>query len=220
MVLMSPFAGALVDRWNRKLVMALSDLAAGLSTIVLFALYLTDNLQVWHLYVLGAFVGVFQAFQWPAFSAAISVMIPKEQYGRAAGILQLARSLSGVLAPGLAGALIGLVGISWVFVIDIVTFIFAVGALLFVYIPQPEVSEEGLQSKGSIWKEAGFGFRYIWARPSLFWLQMVFFFINLTATFGFTVVNPMILARTDNNAAILGECNLLQPWEELLADCC
>ena len=204
MVLMSPFAGALVDRWNRKLVMAISDLAAGLSTIVLFALYLTDNLQIWHLYVLGAFVGVFQAFQWPAFSAAISVMIPKEQYGRAAGILQLARSLSGVLAPGLAGALIGLVGISWVFIIDIVTFVFAVGALLFVYIPQPEVSEEGLQSKGSIWKEAGFGFRYIWARPSLFWLQMVFFFINLTATFGFTVVNPMILARTDNNAAILG----------------
>ncbi len=204
MVLMSPFAGALVDRWNRKLVMAISDLAAGLGTIVLFTLYLTDNLQVWHLYVLGAFVGVFQAFQWPAFSAAISVMIPKEQYARAAGILQLARSLSGVLAPGLAGALIGLVGISWVFIIDIITFIFAVGALLLVHIPQPKVSEEGRQSKGSIWKEAAFGFKYIWARPSLFWLQMVFFFINLTATFGFTVVNPMILARTDNNATILG----------------
>lgn len=204
MVLMSPFAGALVDRWNRKLVMAISDLAAGLATILLFTLYLTDSLQIWHLYVLGAFVGIFQAFQWPAFSAAISVMIPKEQYARAAGILQLAQSISGVLAPGLAGALIGLVGISWVFTIDIVTFVIAVGVLLFVYIPQPEVSEAGRQSRGSIWKEAAFGFKYIWARPSLFWLQMVFFTINLTATFGFTVVNPMILARTGNDATTLG----------------
>jgi MFS family permease len=204
MVIMSPFAGALVDRWNRKLVMAFSDLAAGLATIVLFTLYLTDNLQIWHLYVLGAFVGIFQAFQWPAFSAAISVMVPKEQYARAAGILQLAQSISGVLAPGLAGAIIGLVGIAWVFTIDIITFVFAVGVLFLVFIPQPEVSEEGRQSKGSIWKEAAYGFKYIWARPSLFWLQMVFFTINLTATFGFTVVNPMILAHTDNNAAILG----------------
>jgi MFS family permease len=203
-VIMSPFAGALVDRWNRKLVMALSDLAAGLATIILFTLYLTDNLQIWHLYVLGAFVGVFQAFQWPAFSAAISVMIPKEQYARAAGVLQLAQSLSGVLAPGLAGALIGLVGIAWVFTIDIITFVVAISVLLLVHIPQPETSEEGRQSKGSIWKEAAFGFKYIWARPSLFWLQMVFFTINLTATFGFTVVNPMILARTGNDAAMLG----------------
>jgi MFS family permease len=203
-IIMSPFAGALVDRWNRKLVMALSDLAAGLATILLFTLYLTDNLQIWHLYVLGAFVGVFQAFQWPAFSAAISVMIPKEQYARAAGILQLAQSISGVLAPGLAGAIIGLVGISWVFTIDIITFVIAVGVLLLVYVPQPEVSEEGRKSQGSIWKEAAFGFKYIWARPSLFWLQMVFFTINLTATFGFTVVNPMILARTGNDATTLG----------------
>jgi MFS family permease len=204
MILVSPFAGALVDRWNRKLVMALSDLAAGLATIILFALYLTDNLQIWHLYVLGAFVGIFQAFQWPAFSAAISVMIPKEQYARAAGYLQLAQALSGVLAPGLAGAIIGLAGISWVFTIDIVTFIAAIGVLFLVHIPQPEVTQEGLESRGSIWKEAAFGFRYIWARRPLFWLQMVFFFINLTAAFGFTVVNPMILARTGNNEISLG----------------
>ena len=103
-VLISPFAGALVDRMNRKLVMMLSDLAAGVGTIILLALYLTDSLQVWHLYVLGAFVGVFQSFQWPAFSAAISTMLPKEQYARAAGMLETARAASGILAPGLAGA--------------------------------------------------------------------------------------------------------------------
>jgi MFS family permease len=203
-VLVSPFAGALVDRWNRKLVMMLSDLAAGLGTIALLILFISDTLQVWHLYVLGAFVGVFQAFQWPAFSATISVMLPKEQYARANGMLELARAGSGILAPVLAGALIGFLGISWVLVIDIFTFIFAIGALLVIHVPQPKVTTEGLESQGSIWKEAGYGFKYIWRRPSLFWLQMVFFFINLTATFGFTVLAAMILARTDNNATILG----------------
>ncbi|MGD2156766.1 MAG: MFS transporter [Anaerolineales bacterium] len=203
-VLVSPFAGALVDRWNRKLVMMLSDLAAGLATIILLILFTSDSLQIWHLYVLGAFVGVFQAFQWPAFSAAISVMLPKEQYARANGILELARAGSGILAPVLAGALIGFLGISWVFLIDIITFLFAIGALLIIHVPQPKATKEGLESRGSIWKEAGYGFKYIWKRPSLFWLQMVFFFINLTATFGFTVLAAMVLARTNNNATILG----------------
>lgn len=203
-VLVSPFAGALVDRWNRKLVMILSDLAAGLSTIILLILFSTDQLQIWHLYVLNAFAGIFQAFQWPAYSAAISTMVPKEHYGRANGMLELARSASGILAPILAGALIGFVGLTWIFVIDIITFLFAIGSILIIHVPQPKISAAGLESRGSLWKEAGYGFKYILARPSLFWLQMVFFFINLTATFGFTVLAAMILARTNDNATALG----------------
>jgi hypothetical protein len=131
-------------------------------------------------------------------------MLPKEQYARANGMLELARAGSGILAPILAGALIGFFGISWVFGIDIITFLFAIGALLIIHVPEPDISEEGLLSRGSIWKEASYGFTYIWGRPSLFWLQMVFFFINLTGSFGFTVLAAMILARTGNNATVLG----------------
>src|SRR3954453_18041812 len=58
-ILFSPFAGALVDRWNRKLVMMLSDLGAGVMTITILLLYATGNLQIWHLYVTGAISGVF-----------------------------------------------------------------------------------------------------------------------------------------------------------------
>lgn len=203
-VLISPLAGALVDRWNRKLVMMLSDLAAGVGTIALLLLFSTDLLHIWHIYALAAFVGVFQAFQWPAFSAAISLMVPKEQYARANGMLELARAGSGILAPVLAGAVIGFASISWVFIVDIVSFSFAVGALLIIHVPEPETTAEGTQSRGSIWKEAAYGFKYIWERPSLFWLQMVFFFINITATFGFTVMAAMILARTNDDTVILG----------------
>ncbi|RME08721.1 MAG: MFS transporter [Anaerolineae bacterium] len=203
-VLVSPLAGALVDRWNRKLVMVLSDLAAGLATIALLLLYLTDALRIEHIYLLAAFVGVFQAFQWPAFSAAISVMLPKEQYARANGMLELARAGSGILAPVLAGMVIGLWGIAWVFAIDIVTFLFAIGALLLIHVPQPQRSVAGEQGRGSLWQETLYGFRYIWQRRSLFWLQMVFFFINLTATFGYAVMAAMILARTHNDTVTLG----------------
>src|SRR3990172_8175444 len=131
-VLLSPIAGALVDRWNRKLVMMLSDLAAGLSTVVILVLYATDNLQIWHLYIAGAFSGAFQAFQFPAYSASISLMMPKEQYARANGMISVADFGSGIFAPVLAALLLGAIGIGGVLAIDIVTFVAAIGALLFV----------------------------------------------------------------------------------------
>jgi len=203
-VLLSPIAGALVDRWNRKLVMMLSDLAAGLSTVVILLLYATDNLQIWHLYIAGAFSGAFQAFQFPAYSASISLMMPKEQYARANGMISVADFGSGIFAPVLAALLLGVIGIGGVLAIDIVTFVAAIGALLFVHIPQPAVTEEGLAGRGSLWKESGYGFRYILARPSLLGLQLVFFIGNLMGSFGFTLLAPMVLARTSNNAAVLG----------------
>ncbi len=203
-VLISPIAGALVDRWNRKLVMMLSDLAAGLSTVAILLLYLGGHLQVWHLYVAGAFSGIFQAFQWPAYSAAISVMIPKTQYARAQGMMSVADSGSGILAPLMAGFLISVIGIEGIMLIDVATFVFAIGALLIVFIPQPPTTEEGLRGRGSLLQEAAYGFRYILQRPSLLGMQLVFFAGNLMASLGYTLLAPMILARSGNSAAMLG----------------
>jgi MFS family permease len=204
MVVLSPIAGAIVDRSNRKLMMMLSDLAAGLTTIVVFALYATGHLQIWHLYITAAVSGAFQTFQWPAFSAAITVMLPKEQYGRANGMLELADSASGIFAPLLAGVLLGIIGLAGIMIIDIVSFSFAIGALLFVYIPQPERTEAGREGQGSIWKEAMYGFPYIFKRRSLLGLQLVFMVGNLFAGLAFTLLAPMILARTSSNEMVLG----------------
>ncbi len=204
-MLVSPFAGALVDRWNRKLMMMLSDLAAISSTAVVLLLYSTGNLQIWHLYITGAFSSAFGAFQFPAYSAAVTTMVSKEQYGRASGMLSTAQFASGIFAPILAAALIVTpIGIGGILTIDILTFLVAICALLIVHIPQPVVTEEGLKSRGSIWKESVYGFRYIFKRPSLLGLQLVFFSINLVGVFGNTVSTPMILARTGNDATVLG----------------
>ncbi len=204
-ILVSPVAGALVDRWNRKLMMMLSDLAAISSTAVVLLLYSTGNLQIWHLYITGAFASAFGAFQFPAYSAAVTTMVSKEQYGRASGMLSTAQFASGIFAPILAAALIVTpIGIDGILLIDVFTFLVAIGALLVVHIPQPVVTEEGLKSKGSLWKESIYGFRYIFKRSSLLGLQLVFFSINLVAVFGNTVSTPMILARTGNDATVLG----------------
>ena len=90
-IIVSPLAGALVDRWNRKLTMMLSDLAAALSTSIMLVLFSTGNLQIWHLYITGAFTRFFHAFQFPAYSAAITTMVAQEQYGRASGMRSMAQ---------------------------------------------------------------------------------------------------------------------------------
>lgn len=203
-VLLSPFAGAIVDRANRKLVMMLSDLAAGSMSVVILLLFLSGRLQIWHLYVTGAFAGAFEAFQFPAYSAAVTMMLPKNQYARASGMLSLVQSASGIAAPFLAGALIGIIGISGILSIDIATFIVAVFALLLAFIPQPEETREGRAGRGSIWKESGYGFRYIFDRPSLLGLQLVFFAINFLASFGLILLAPMVLGRAGNSELALG----------------
>jgi len=204
LLVLSPLAGALVDRWNRKLVMMLSDLASGSMSILILILYSTGHLQIWNLFVAAAISGAFQAFQWPAYSAAISTMIPKEQYTRASGMMSLAESGSQIGAPILAAALLSVIDISGILLIDIVTFCIAIAALLMVKVPQPKASADGMEARGSLWQESLFGFRYIFARKPLLALQLVFLFGNVMTNFAFTVIAAMILARTGNNALVLG----------------
>ncbi len=202
-IILSPITGALVDRWNRKLVMMLSDLGSGMGTVALLLLYNSGHLEIGHIYVVGAVAGILSTFQWPAYSAAITTMLPKKQYARASGMLGLADSMSNVFAPILATTLLVVIGIAGVMTIDIITFVFAVGALLFIYVPQPEVTEAGAEGKGNLWEESLYGFRYILRRRSLLALQLTFFCINLTGSFSVALIAPLILARTGNSETAL-----------------
>ncbi len=203
-LLISPFAGVLVDRHNRKLMMMVSDLGAGIATIIILILQAAGMLEFWHLYFASVIYGLGMAFQWPAYSAAISTMVPKEQLGRANGMMSLIEAGPGVLAPILAGALLPIIGLTGILLFDVVTFLFAIGALLIVHIPNPVRTQEGMQAQGGMLKEAAYGFKYIFARPSLLGLQLIFFAGNLFAGIGFTLLAPMILSRTDNNSLMFG----------------
>ena len=207
MLIISPLAGALVDRSNLKLMMMLSDMASGMATIAVLILHATGNLQIWHLYLTNAVSGTFQAFQWPAFSVAITTMLPKEQYGRANGMFSLAESGSGVMAPILAAASLGFIGLGGVLWLDLAMLVFALSALLVAYVPQPEITAVGLESRGNLWKESVFGFSYILKRPSLLGLQSVFMLGNFFSGISYILLAPMILACTNNNEVVLGSVN-------------
>jgi len=119
-------------------------------------------------------------------------------------MMSLIEAGPGVLAPLLAGALLPLIGLTGIMLIDVITFVFAISTLLIVYIPQPARTQEGSEGQGNIWKEAAYGFKYIFARPSLLGLQMIFLLGNLFTGIGFALVAPMILARTGQDSLALG----------------
>ncbi|MBN8657410.1 MAG: MFS transporter [Anaerolineae bacterium] len=203
-LIISPIAGVMVDRHNRKMMMMVSDLMAGIATILILVFQYFGILEFWHMYVASIIYGLGNAFQWPAYSAAISTMVPKEQYGRANGMMSLVEAGPGVVAPLLAGMLLPIFGLTGLLFFDVATFILAIGALSIVHVPQPQRTQEGEQGKGSIWKEASYGFKYIFARPSLLGLQLTFFIGNLFSGISFTLLAPMVLARTANDSVLLG----------------
>jgi DHA3 family macrolide efflux protein-like MFS transporter len=208
-IFFSPIAGVIVDRVSRKRVMIASDLAAGLSTVALLILFSTGHLEIWHLWATGFFASAFESFQFPAYSAAITTMVEKKQYTRANAMLGTVHSASMIIAPASAAALLPLLGINGIMVIDIATFIFAIGMLLLVTIPDPAETAVGRASRGSLLQELTFGFRYIFSNRSLLGLLLIFLAINLTFTLAMVLLAPMILARTGDNKEILATTMLM-----------
>jgi MFS family permease len=203
-LLLSPIAGAMVDRYNRKVMMMVSDLTAVLATAGLLVIHATGQLQIWHLYIAAVINGLGNTFQWPAYSAAISTMVPKENYSRANGMMSLVFSLPSVLAPMLAGILLPIIQLTGILTIDVVTFFLAIGALLIVNVPQPVKTVEGQAEQGSLLKDGLYGFKYIFARRSLLGLLIFFICLNFVIGMAINLFAPFILTRTDYNSASLG----------------
>lgn len=202
-VLLSPIAGVWADRYNRRLLMILSDLGAGVMTLIVFGLFVSGRLAIWHLYLLEASASAFEAFQSPAFTATTSQILPKRDYVRASGMSTLASDLTQVFSPVAAGVLLAVVGMSGVMMIDMVTFLVAVGTLLLVYIPRATMSAEESADQ-SFWRQVTFGTRYVWARKGLLGLLLIFTGINLFAALTYYAILPaMILARSGGDEVAL-----------------
>jgi DHA3 family macrolide efflux protein-like MFS transporter len=203
-ILVSPIAGAMVDRYNRKLMMMVSDLGAVLATAAILVLKATGRLAIWQYGVAAVVYGVSGSFQWPAYMAAITVMVPKEHLGRANGMMMLVESGPGVFSPILAGLLLPVIGLTGILAIDVATFFLAIGTLLAVRIPRPAKTAEGQAVKGTLLQEGLYGFRYIFERRSLVLLLGLIVCLNLAHGLAGSLTTPLVLARTGNNSAILG----------------
>lgn len=195
-LLLSPISGVAADRWDRRVVMIMSDCGAALSTFAAALLIFTGSLEVWHVYLLTAVNAAFTSFQWPAYSAATTLLVPKEHLGRAGGMVQIGEAISQLISPAVAGVMMVTVGLEGVVVLDFATFLFAIGTLVLVRFPQPEETEDGKEGRGSFWKEFVYGWQYITARPGLFGLLMIFAANNFFFGLMYPLLVPMLLEMT------------------------
>lgn len=198
------FAGILVDHFNRKYLMILGDTCVALCTITVALLYSTNHLLIWHLYTLAAVYGGFGNIQELAYSTSIPLMVSKQHYIRASSMSTLVIQASAIIAPALAGSLYPVIGLLGIIIVDITTFVMAIGTLLLVEIPQPSPTDTSNSEPETIGQKLSLGFRYIFSKPSLLAMTIAFSLFWLAHQLGETLYQPMILARTDGNAQILG----------------
>jgi DHA3 family macrolide efflux protein-like MFS transporter len=201
-LLVSPLAGALVDRWDRRRVMMLSDAGAGLTTLAVWLLLVTVRLEIWHIYVAAGLSAICGIFQGLAYFASTTLLVPKQQLGRASGMIQLTRAVPDVVAPVLAGLLVLTIGIEGVILIDVLTFLFAILTLQIVRVPQPDTCDDGEESRRSLLRDSVYGWTYLKSRPGLLGLLLYFAATNLPADILIALIVPLVLSFAD--AAALG----------------
>lgn len=199
-----PIAGALVDRWDRKTVLIVTDLAAGLVTVAIGTLFYLDMLVIWHIYIAAAVNAILASFQWPAFVAAITMIVPRSEFGRVNGMLQFGQAGTTIAAPAIAGFLMAFVELWGVIIIDFATCLFAVSMLFLAKIPNPPRSKESEKYRGSLIKEAMSGWTFIKERPGLRYLLWYFATTNLVTSLCGIAIVPMVMRFTENSPTSAG----------------
>jgi DHA3 family macrolide efflux protein-like MFS transporter len=193
-MLLSPLAGALIDRWGRRSVLLINNFGAGACTLVMAALYWAGVLQIWHVYVLVLTSRCFNVFQLPAFSSATALLVPRNQLLRANGMAQLGPSAAQIAAPILAVMLMDVIGVGGIFFLDCSSFLFAAATLLAIRIPKPSLSAAGQEGRGSLLYESFYGWTYIRKRKGLLGLLLFFAFANYCLTVVQILVTPLVLS--------------------------
>lgn len=204
-VMVSIFAGAISDRWNKKTIMLVCDTFAAMCTLATAVLLHMGRLEIWHLYVLNALNGLMNTFQQPATDVTITLITPKAHYQLASGLRSLANSLCSILAPALATAMLTLAGIQTVILFDLLTFAAAFVSLLFwIRIPVMEKSEEMQEPMLDMAKS---GLLYLRKNPGILHLMLFLAAINFTASVYNAAFPAMVLSREGGGQIALGVVN-------------
>ena len=180
-IVLGPFVGALVDRWNRRLIMIIADTSIAAATGVLIFLFSTGLVQVWHIYVILFLRSLGGAFHSPAMTSSTSLMVPNRHLARVAGMNQTLQGVVGIFAPPLGALLLALLPTGQVLFVDIGTAALAVIPLLFVSIPQPPrqiAQANGSAQKTSYWHDLKEGFLYVVKWPGLSGLVLLAMALN------------------------------------------
>jgi DHA3 family macrolide efflux protein-like MFS transporter len=180
-IVLGPFAGTLVDRWNRRLIMIVADSSIAAATGVLILLFATGVVQVWHVYVILFLRSLGGAFHGPAMISSTSLMVPTKHLARVAGMNQTLQGIISIFAPPLGALLLVLLPTGQVLAVDIGTAALAVFPLLFISIPQPPrqiAMANGTVQKTSYWHDLKEGLLYVVKWPGLFGVILLAMALN------------------------------------------
>ena len=195
-ILLSPIAGAYVDRWNRRIVMIVADGLIALALLWLAYLFWVDATQIWHIYVVMAVRAVGGSFHWPAMQASTSLMVPERHLTRVAGLNQTLNGALNIVAPPLGALLMGVMPLHGVMLIDVGTAMLAITSLFFVHIPQPKRDDIGTE-KPSIWADMREGLLYIRGWKGLMTLIGVAMIVKIALTPAFALL-PLLVSEHFN----------------------
>jgi DHA3 family macrolide efflux protein-like MFS transporter len=201
-IFLSPFAGALVDRWSRRAVMIAADGMIALATLVLAGLFALDAATVWHIYALMFVRSLGAAFHWPAMQASTSLMVPEKHLARIAGLNQALEGAALIVGPPLGALLLDLLPMQGVLAVDIVTALIAITPLLFIAVPQPrQAAREDGPVIRSVLIDMREGFRYVWGWPGLMALIGIAVVLKLAMTPAFSLIPLLVNQHFGGDAA-------------------
>jgi len=193
-VILSPLAGALVDRWNHRWTMILSDTAGALSALVVAWLVAVGRLEIWHIYVIATVNSTLSAFQWPAYTAATTLLVPKQHLGRAGGMLQMGQAITQLVAPGLGALLLEVIQLQGVILFHFTAYLFALVTLLSVHFPKTKTTPIEGSAKDSLLHEIAYGWAYVTSRPGLLGLLIFFAASNFLSGIVGVLFGPLVLS--------------------------
>ena len=199
-VIKSIFAGALTDRFDKKKTMLSCDVFAAICTIIVFVLFRTNCLAVWHLYVLNGVSGLMNTVQQPASEVAMTLVIPEKYYQKTSGLRSLSRSLISILNPLIATSLYALAGLNAVIAVDIGSFAVAFAALLFFI----KIPESGSAKEENILYLAKGGLVFLKENPLLMALILFMSGVNFVASAFDAALPGYVLPNPKGGSSVLG----------------
>jgi MFS transporter, DHA3 family, macrolide efflux protein len=207
-VFLGPFAGALVDRWNRRRVIIAADGVIAVVSLLLAVLFYTGTVQIWHIFLVMAIRSLGGAFHWPAMQASTSLMVPHSQLSRVAGMNQALLGIMGIVAPPLGALLLSFMPVGGVLLIDVSTAAIAIFAISLVRIPQPArlqvTAGAGLRP---LIEDMKIGFRYVARWPGLLALGGLAMIINFFVAPSFSLIPILVTNHFGGEAMQLGFIN-------------
>lgn len=198
-VIVSIFAGAISDKWNKKAVMLVCDSFAALTTVCVLMLFKTGSLEVWHLYILNALNGLMNSVQSPASDVAATLLTPEKHYQKTSAMRYFSNSLVSIITPVLAAAIVSFAGLDAVIAFDLATFAVAFTVLLF-FIKIPEVPQNE-SSKETLLQSAKGGISYLGRNKGILCMILFLSAINFIASI-YNAALPALILSKSNEAAL------------------